>query len=56
MGHIYFLIGGSFRVTLVVDCWFLPKILEMWWGPTKAIYYSVKVDVVMILVGGCGDT
>ena len=48
--------GGLFRVILVVDWWFLPKILEMCWGPTKAIYHSVKVDGVVILVGGGGDT
>ena len=48
--------GGSFRVTLVVDWWFLPNILEMWWGPMKAIYHWVKQDGVVILVGAGGDT
>ena len=28
----------------------------MWWGPTKAINCSVKVDGLVILVGGGGDT
>ena len=28
----------------------------MWWGPTKTIYCWVKVDWVVILVGGGGDT
>ena len=28
----------------------------MWWGPTKTIYCWVKVDGVVILVGGGGDT
>ena len=50
------LIGGSFRVTLVVDWWFLPKILGPWWGPTKAIYRSVNKDRVIILFAGGGDT
>ena len=50
------IIGGSFRVTLVVDWWFLPKILGLWWGPTKAIYRSVNRDRVIILFAGGGDT
>ena len=50
------LIGGSFRVTLVVDWWFLPKIFGPWWGPTKAIYRSVNTDRVIILFAGGGDT
>ena len=49
-------IGGSFRVTLVVDWWFLPKMLGSWWGPTKAIYRSVNADRVIILFAGGGDT
>ena len=52
----YWIIGGSFRVTLVVDWWFLPKILGRWWGPTKAIYRSVNADRVIILFAGGGDT
>ena len=48
--------GGSFRVTLVVDWWFLPKILGLWWGPTKAIYRSVNTDRAIILFAGGGDT
>ena len=48
--------GGSFRVTLVVDWWFLPKILGPWWGPTKAIYRSVNTDRIIILFAGGGDT
>ena len=52
----YILFGGSFRVTLVVDWWFLPKILGPWWGPTKAIYRSVNTDRVIILFAGGGDT
>ena len=31
-------------------------VLEMWWGPTKAVYRSVNVDRVKILFGGGGDT
>ena len=50
------MIGGSLRVTLVVDWWFLPKILGPWWGPTKAIYCSVNADRVIILFAGGGDT
>ena len=50
------IIGGSFRVTLVVDWWFLPKILGPCWGPTKAIYRSVNTDRVIILFAGGGDT
>ena len=50
------LIGGSFRVTLVVDWWFLPKIFGPWWGPTKVIYRSVNTDRVIILFAGGGDT
>ena len=53
-GH--FIFGGSFRVTLVVDWWFLPKILGLWLGPTKAIYRSVNTDRVIILFAGGGDT
>ena len=49
-------IGGSFRVTLVVDWWFLPNIFGPWWGPTKAIYHSVNTDRVIILFAGGGDT
>ena len=52
----YKVIGGSFRVTLVVDRWFLPKILGPWWGPTKAIYRSVNTDRVIILFAGGGGT
>ena len=50
------IVGGSLRVTLVVDWWFLPKILGMWWGPTKAICHSVRLYAVIILLGGGGDT
>ena len=50
------LVGGSFRVTLVVDWWFLPKIFGPWWGPTKAIYRSVNTDRVIILFAEGGNT
>ena len=35
---------------------FLPKILGPWWGPTKAVSYSVNTDRVGILIGGSWDT
>ena len=47
--------GGSLRVTLVVD-FFCPNIFCRQWGPTKAIYCGVKVDGVVILLGGGVDT
>ena len=50
------LIGGSLRVTLVVDWLFYPEIFCRWRGPMKPIYHWVKVDGVVILLGGGGDT
>ena len=34
----------------------LPKFFYRWWEPMNAIYHWVKVDGVMILLGGGGDT
>ena len=35
---------------------FCPKILDRWWGPTKALCCSVNADAVGIVVSGGGDT
>ena len=40
----------------MVDWRFLPKILDMWWGPTKAFCHSVNVHGVVVLFAGGGDT
>ena len=34
---------------------FSPGILGQWWGPMNAIYFSVNVDGVLVLLGGGGD-
>ena len=46
------LIGARLDSPLWLIDGFCPKFWEMWLGPTKAIYHSVKVDGVVILVGG----
>ena len=40
---------------LVVDWRFCPKILDRWWGPTKAICRSVNVDGMGMVLAGGGD-
>ena len=40
------LIGGSLESPKWLNGSFCPKILDRWWGPTKAICHSVNVDVV----------
>ena len=42
---LYWLIGS-----------FCPKILDRWWGPTKAFCCSTNADVVGIVLSGVGDT
>ena len=29
---------------------------KMWWGPTKAVFHSVRLYPVIIILGGDGDT
>ena len=57
INFLLIVIGGSFRVTLVVDWWFMPKILGPGGGDLRRPFTSsVNADRVIILFAGGGDT
>ena len=49
-------IGGSLESPLWLIGSFCLKILDRWWGPTKAFCHSVNVHGVVVLFPGGGDT
>ena len=46
----YFIIGGSFRVTLVVGFGFCSHNFGNWWGPMNAIIHSMSIDEVVVII------
>ena len=50
------MIGGSLESPWWSIGCFCPKILGLWWGPTKAFCGSVNVHWVVVLLLGGGDT
>ena len=51
-----YLIGGLLESPYWSIGCFCPKILGLWWGPTKAFCCSVNADGVGIVLAGGGDT